>query len=102
DRRGDIRMSNKTYGGPYECADDEKVVSQPQTFDQEVQRAMRDSIVKMIRTGDWCKVDYNARVPLDSTFLRKVQGSINMDNVLSLLTTRIEERMADAIFNAMA
>ncbi len=72
------------------------------TFDQEVQRAFRESIVKTIRAGDWCKIDYNARLPLDAAFLRKVQASVNMDNVLAILTTRIEERIADTIFNAMA
>ncbi len=72
------------------------------TFDQEVQRAIQESIIKTIRAGDWCKVDYNARVPLDAAFLRRIQSSINMDNVLSLLTDRIEERIADSIFNAMA
>ncbi len=81
---------------------DEIIVEKPQTFDQEIARAMRDSIIKIIRAGDWCKVDYNARVPLDATFLRKVQGSVNMDNVLALLTAKIEERIADSIFNAMA
>ena len=81
---------------------DETIAVQPQTFDQEIARAMRDSIIKIIRAGDWCKVDYNARVPLDATFLRKVQGSVNMDNVLGLIVERVEKHIADSIYNAMA
>ncbi len=72
------------------------------TFEQEVQQAFRASIVKTIKAGDWCKIDYNARLPLDAAFLRKVQASVDMERVLALLTTRIEEKIADSIFNAMA
>jgi hypothetical protein len=104
-------VTKRNYGGPYVEADD--AIAAPAaaptaaptvelTFDQEIQRAMRDSLVKLIRSGDWCKIDYAARVPLDAAFLRKVQSSFNMDNVLALLTARVEERIADAIFNAMA
>ena len=71
------------------------------TFDQEIQRAMRDSLVKLIRSGDWCKIDYAARVPLDAAFLRKVQSSVNMTTCWPS-SPRVEERIADAIFNAMA
>jgi len=100
-------VTKRNYGGPYVEADDATAAPTAAptvelTFDQEIQRAMRDSLVKLIRSGDWCKIDYAARVPLDAAFLRKVQSSVNMDNVLALLTARVEERIADAIFNAMA
>jgi len=42
------------------------------TLEEDLQEAMRDSLVKLIRSGDWCKIDYAARVPLDATFLRRI------------------------------
>ena len=84
-------MTKRNYGGPYvEAAAPTAAPTVELTFDQEIQRAMRDSLVKLIRSGDWCKIDYAARVPLDAAFLRKVQSSVNMDNVLALLTARLK------------
>ena len=71
-------------------------------FDEDIQQAVRDSLVKLIRSGEWLKLDYNAKLPIDTAFLRRIQGSVNMDNVLAKLTDKIEDRIADAIFNAMA
>ena len=72
------------------------------SFDEDIQQAVRDSLVKLIRSGDWLKLDYSAKLPIDATFLRRVQNSVNLDNVLAKLTENIESRIADAIFNAMA
>ncbi len=72
------------------------------TLEEDLQEAMRDSLVKLIRSGDWCKIDYAARVPLDATFLRRIQASVNMDNVLGLIVERVEKHIADSIYNAMA
>jgi uncharacterized membrane protein YheB (UPF0754 family) len=72
------------------------------SFDEDIQQAVRDSLVKMIRSGDWLKLDYSAKLPIDTAFLRRVQNSVNLDNVLAKLTDQIESRIAEAIFNAMA
>lgn len=72
------------------------------SFDEDIQQAVRDSLVKLIRSGDWLKLDYSAKLPIDAAFLRRVQNSVNLDNVLAKLTENIEARIADAIFNAMA
>jgi hypothetical protein len=72
------------------------------SFDEDIQQAVRHSITKMISSGEWLKLDYNAKLPIDNAFLRRVHSSVNMDNVLAKLTDKIEERIADAIFNAMA
>jgi len=72
------------------------------SFDEDIQQAVRHSITKMIGSGEWLKIDYNAKLPIDNAFLRRVQASVNMDNVLAKLTDKIEDRIADAIFNAMA
>jgi uncharacterized membrane protein YheB (UPF0754 family) len=56
----------------------------------------------MIRSGDWLKLDYSAKLPIDTAFLRRIQNSVNLDNVLAKLTDQIESRIAEAIFNAMA
>lgn len=72
------------------------------SFDEDIQQAVRDSLVKMIRSGDWLKLDYSAKLPIDTAFLRRIQNSVNLDNVLAKLTDQIESRIAEAIFNAMA
>lgn len=72
------------------------------SFDEDIQQAVQHSLVKLIRSGDWLKLDYSAKVPIDTAFLRRVQNSVNLENVLAKLTDKIEDRIADAIFNAMA
>ena len=72
------------------------------SFDEDIQQAVRDSLVKLIRSGEWLKLDYSAKLPIDTAFLRRVQNSVNLDNVLAKLTEKIEDRIADAIFNALA
>jgi hypothetical protein len=72
------------------------------SFDEDIQQAVRDSLVKLIRSGDWLKLDYNAKIPIDTAFLRRVQSTVNLDHVLAKLADKIEDRIADAIFNSMA
>jgi hypothetical protein len=72
------------------------------TFDEQIQQAVQDSLLKLLRSGEWCKIDYAAKIPLGADFLRKVQASVNMDNVLARVTEQVETRIADAILNSMA
>lgn len=72
------------------------------TFDEQLKQSMEDSILKLIRSGDWCKLDYNARVNLDAAFLRKVQSSVNMEDVLARVQAHVEDHIANSIYNAMA
>lgn len=72
------------------------------TFDEQLKQAMEDSILKFVRSGEWCKLDYGARVTLDASCLRKVQSSIDMDSVLARVKIHVEEHMANSIFNSMA
>lgn len=72
------------------------------SFDDDIQQAVREALIKLIRSGDWLRLDYNAKLPIDQAFLRRIQNSVNMENVLVKLTDKIEERVADAIFNSMA
>jgi len=71
-------------------------------FDEDIQQAVRDSLVKLFRSGEWCKIDYSAKLPIDKAFLQRIHNSVNMENVLAKLTDQVETRIADAIFNAMA
>ncbi len=72
------------------------------TFDEQLQQAMQDSLLKLIRSGEWCKLDYSAKVPLDAAFIRRLQASVDMEKVLTRVAEHVEGRIADAIFNAMA
>jgi hypothetical protein len=72
------------------------------SFDEDIQQAVRDSLVKLLRSGEWCKLDYSAKLPIDKAFLQRIQASVNMENVLATVTAQVEQRIADCICQAMA
>lgn len=71
------------------------------TFDEQIQQSVQDSLLKLIRSGEWCRIDYAAKIPLGADFLRKIQAGVNMDNVMEIVTAEIEGHIADAIIRAM-
>ena len=71
------------------------------TFDELLQQAVQHTMVDFIRKGEWMKIDHNARVNIDSAWLREMHNRINMDNVMELVKLQVEQRMADGIINAM-
>lgn len=72
------------------------------TFDEQLKQAMEDSLLKLIRSGEWCRLDYSARYKLDAAFIRQVQASVDMDNVLARVRSHVEDHIANSIYNAMA
>ena len=71
------------------------------TFDEMVQQAVQHTVIDFIRKGDWMKIDYNAKVNIDSTWLRQMHSRIDMDAVMKLVSSQVEQRIADGIINSM-
>lgn len=72
------------------------------TFDEMLQQAVQHTVIDFIRKGDWMKMDYNARINVDSAWLREMHSRVNMDNVMQLVSAQVEQRIADGIMNSMA
>lgn len=73
----------------------------PMTFDEKVQQAVQHTVIDFIRKGDWMKLDYNARVNVDTAWLREMHARVSMDSVMKLVKSQVEQRIADGIINAM-
>lgn len=72
------------------------------TFDELLHQAVQHTVIAFIRNGEWLKMDYNARLNLDSAWLREMHSRVNMDRVMTLVSEQVEQRIADGITNAMA
>lgn len=72
------------------------------TFDEQLQQAVHHTVIDFIRKGDWMKMDYNSRINIDSAWLRQMHSRVDMDNVMSLVASQVEQRIADGIMNSMA
>ncbi len=73
-------------------------------FVEQMQHAVEESVVKALQSGDWLKVSWESKMTVSPEQLRRVYESVDMDmdRVAERLTRKIEDRMADAIFNTMA
>lgn len=72
------------------------------TFDETLTQAIQHTVIDFIRKGEWMKLDYNARVNVDSAWLRDMHSRIDMSNVMKLVADQVEQRIADGIMNSMA
>lgn len=71
------------------------------TFDEVLQQAVQHTVIDFIRKGEWMKLDYNARVNIDSAWLREMHSRVSMNSVMELVKSQVEQRIADGIINAM-
>ena len=72
------------------------------TFDEVFTQAAQHAVIDFIRKGEWMKMDYNARVNIDSAWLREMHSRVSMDRVMALVADHVEQRIADGIMNGMA
>jgi hypothetical protein len=72
------------------------------TFDEAVQQAIQHTVIDFIRKGEWMKIDYSARVNIDSAWLREMHSRVSMDAVMELVKNQVEHRIADGIINSIA
>ena len=71
------------------------------TFEEMLQQAIQHTVIDFVRKGEWMKLDYNARINIDSAWLREMHSRVNMDSVMDLVKSQVEQRIADGIINAM-
>lgn len=71
------------------------------TFDETLQQAIQHTVIDFIRKGEWMKLDHNAKINIDSAWLRKMHSMVDMDTVMKLVATQVEQRICDGIINSM-
>jgi hypothetical protein len=72
------------------------------SFAEQVQQAAEESIVKMLKSGEWLRVGYGDRMTVTPGQLREVYQAVDMSRVGEILKVKIEQKVADAIFNNLA
>ena len=91
----------QTYGNAY-CPPEEEPVKHHMSFDELLQQAVQHTVVDFIRKGDWMKLDYNAKINIDSSWLRQMHSGVDMNAVMTLVKSQVEQKIADGIINSMA
>lgn len=73
-----------------------------ENFSERIQRALEDSLVKLVREGSWIQADYGSRVKVDPETLRGFYAAVDMERVKARVVDHLEAHIADKILNAMA
>lgn len=71
------------------------------TFEEQIQQAVQQTVIDFIRKGEWMRIDYNVRLPIDQAWLRQMHSQVDMDAVMQIVKSQVEQRIADGIINAM-
>ena len=71
-------------------------------FVEQMQRAAEESIIKSLKTGEWLKVTYGERMTVSPEQIREVYQGVDMVKVAGILKAKIEQKIADALFNNLA
>ena len=71
-------------------------------FAEQVVQAAEESILKTLKSGEWLRINYAEKVTVTSEQLREVYQSIDMSKVAEILKAKLEQRLADTLFNALA
>lgn len=73
-----------------------------ESFDEIMQKTVQHAVLDFVRKGEWMKMDYSAKINVDSAWLREMHSRVNMDNVMKIVAGSVEQRIADGIMNSMA
>jgi hypothetical protein len=73
-----------------------------QTFTEELQNAVQQSVLKMIRDGSLVVPEYAARAKVPAAKVQELYDSVNWSTVRGLVIEEIERAVADKILNQMA
>lgn len=71
-------------------------------FEEQMQQAAQESIIKALKTGEWLKVGFGDRMTVTPGQLREIYQAVDMNRVGEILKNKIEQRVADSIFNNLA
>ena len=78
------------------------MMSEQQTFEQEIQQAVQQSVLKMVREGQLVVPDYAARAKVPAAKVQELYDSVDWANVRRLVIAEVERAVADKILNQMA
>jgi hypothetical protein len=71
-------------------------------FAEQMQRAAEESIITTLKSGEWLRINYGNKVAVTSEQLREVYQGVDMVKVAGILKDKIEKKIADSLFNALA
>jgi hypothetical protein len=71
-------------------------------FADEVQKAVQKSIIDTLAKGDWLTVEWRDKMSISQERLREIYAAVDMDKVANIVKEKVEKKLADAIFNALA
>ncbi|QDT41088.1 hypothetical protein Pan241w_11470 [Gimesia alba] len=72
------------------------------SFSDEVQNAVSLAVLNYLKKGDWISPGYTERIQIPASHIRAVYESIDMNRVYEIVGEKVEQKIADAIFNKMA
>lgn len=72
------------------------------SFEQQLAQSIQHTVIDFIRKGDWLKLDYGAKINLDSAWLKNMHDQVDMNQVMQIVRSQVEQKMADNIMNSMA
>lgn len=72
------------------------------SFEKEILRAAKHSIVKMFNEGNFVMPDYANRLKVPTDLVNRVYGLIDYDLVIAALRPRINDMVADRIAAALS
>lgn len=72
------------------------------SFEQQLVEAVQQSVLKMVRDNALVVPDYAQRAKVPHAKVQALYDSVDWDRVNELCLSRIEERCADHLLNAMA
>lgn len=72
------------------------------SFEEMMLQSVQHTVIDFIRKGDWLKLDYNAKINVDTAWLREMHSRVDMAEVMAIVKEQVEQKIADGIMNSMA
>ncbi len=71
------------------------------TFDEELDRQVRNTVLKVIGEGNWLKLPHNG-VEIPVSVLREAYSRVDMKTVIDQVVSKLQTLLADKIISAMS
>lgn len=71
-------------------------------FTEKLVQSIEDSVLSLVRKGDWITIPYEARAKIDPARIREMYGNVDWKRVMELARKQVEENLADKIVASLA
>ncbi len=71
-------------------------------FTEKLKQSIEDSVLALVRKGDWLVIPYEKRTTIDAADIRKIYASVSWPRVMELAKKQVEEHLADKIVASLA